>query len=230
MRLVRPSYTIVTPNVGDEMLQRIECAGRTCYKSEDKATPDSAREFCRKVIKRGHHSVIEHESISVRFVIDRGVSHELVRHRLCAFSQESTRFCDYVGGIQFVIPVWMPNVKAGEFNLELDNDSPAWFMCMGIAAPLTDAEMCWVSACNEAEANYKKLRAMGWTPQQARSVLPNSLKAEIVITANLREWRHIFSLRCVKTAHPQMREIMVPLLEELRQLIPVIFEDLPSFE
>ncbi len=95
MKLVKPSYEILTPIDGMKILHNIEVAGRTCYKSEDKITDDSAVEFCQKILKRGHLSVIEHESISVRFIIDRGVSHELVRHRLCAFSQESTRYCNY---------------------------------------------------------------------------------------------------------------------------------------
>jgi len=216
MILVKPSYEVLTPLDGFrgiDMLRRIEAAGRTCYKSEDKITEDSAVEFVRKVIKRGHLSVIEHESLSVRFVIDRGVSHELVRHRLCAFSQESTRYCDYEGGIQFVIPPWADNIFPGEI---IDIDEHDW---------AATADGWWAEACWAAEESYKKLRSLGWPPQQARSVLPNSLKTEIVTTANLREWRHIFSLRCATAAHPQIREVMIPLRSQLRQLLPVVFDE-----
>ena len=213
MFLVKPSYEILTPIDGVEMLRRIEAAGRTCYKSEEKITQDSAIEFVRKVIKRGHLSVIEHESLSVRFVIDRGVSHELVRHRLCAFSQESTRYCDYGGDdVTFVIPPGMDKLKPGRYQR---------------GDPLLDLDSCvgdWANALIYAEESYRKLRRAGWPPQDARAVLPNALKTEIVTTANLREWRHIFDLRCASAAHPQIREVMIPLRDELRQLIPVVFD------
>jgi len=213
MLLVKPSYEILTPIDGVEMLRRIEAAGRTCYKSEEKITQDSAIEFVRKVIKRGHLSVIEHESLSVRFVIDRGVSHELVRHRLCAFSQESTRYCDYGGDdVTFVIPPGMDKLKPGRYQR---------------GDPLLDLDSCvgdWANALIYAEESYRKLRRAGWPPQDARAVLPNALKTEIVTTANLREWRHIFDLRCASAAHPQIREVMIPLRDELRQLIPVVFD------
>ncbi len=201
MRLVKPSYEIRSlPS-----LDSIEDAGRTCYKSEG----DDPEGFCRKIIKREHESVLEHESVSVRFIIDRGVSHELVRHRLCAFSQESTRYCDYGGGhVVFVIPPWV-DIEPGEYN------SPM--------AGLADS--VWFAAMLHLETEYKRLRLMGWPPQQARSVLPNSLKTEIVVTANIREWRHIFKLRTASAAHPQMREVMIPLQEELRKLVPVVFDE-----
>jgi len=198
---------------GMDMLKRIEVAGRTCYKSEDAIIDDSAKEFVRKVIKRGHHSVIEHESVSVRFVIDRGVSHELVRHRLAAYSQESTRYCDYGGGhIKFIKPLWT-NIKPGIYKMHEAR-----------ACPLTDST--WIEAMLQAEWNYQSLRKLQWTPQQARSVLPNSLKTEIVATYNLREWRHVFNLRTAHAAHPQIREVMIPLCQEMRRLIPVVFDDL----
>ncbi|KKL78273.1 hypothetical protein LCGC14_2026500, partial [marine sediment metagenome] len=190
-------------------------------------------EFCRMVIRRGHLSVLEHESISVRFVIDRGVSHELVRHRLAAYSQESTRYCDYAGGVKFVIPPWI-GLEAGHYERgandrypgvwDIGRDGANW-QC-GFASLPIDTRV-WMFAMWSAEESYTSLRsASQWTPQQARSVLPNSLKTEIVMTANLREWRHVFSLRCAPSAHPQMREIMGPLLTSLRRQIPVIFDDL----
>jgi len=211
MLLVKPSYEILTKTNGMDILGRIEAAGRTCYKSEEKITSISAIQFVERIIKSKHHSQIEHESISVRFIIDRGVSHELVRHRLCAFSQESTRYCDYAGGhITFVVPPW---VEQGQ---------PEEFMTTRIKGfgPVIE----WKNGLLDTEYRYKALRNFGWTPQQARAVLPNSLKTEIIVTANLREWRHIFKLRCARAAHPQMREIMQPLLAEMQDRIPVIFD------
>lgn len=210
MYLVKPSFEILSEVDPQRMLQDIERAGRTCYKSEDMITPTSAEDFCRMVIRRGHESVIEHVSLSVLFIIDRGVSHELVRHRLCAFSQESTRYCDYSGEVTFVIPPWVL-IPPGKYvgDEEFDNDP---------------ASSRWLSSLAEAEEAYQRLREEGWSPQMARSVLPNSLKTEIVATANLREWRYIFKLRCPKAAHPQMREVMIPLQQEFRDELPPIFE------
>jgi len=212
MRIIYPYYRIeyITP----EPLKRIEQAGRTCYKSEDKITEESAEKFVRMVIKRGHESVIEHPYMTVRFVCDRGVTHEIVRHRLCAYSQESTRYCNYSGGVTFIIPPWS-KLKEGEvdyLNLQFD--------LMNLC------DTTWLNAMKYAELAYKSLLNFGQTPQQARAVLPNSLKTEIVWTANLREWRHIFKLRANKAAHPQMQEIMIPLLAEVKTKIPVIFEGL----
>lgn len=218
MRIIKPSYAIEKLDDGDEILRRIEIAGRTCYKSEDKTTPESAQKFVAMLLKRGHHSVIEHEYMTVRFICDRGVTHELVRHRLCAFSQESTRYCNYghVGEITVISPCffindgWDPEeyTKSAEFH----------------------RYTVWHKACKAAEKAYLDLLQDGTTPQEARSVLPNSLKTEIVTTANLREWRHIFTLRTSKAAHPQMRELMVPLLKDVQQRVPVLFDDIIPFE
>jgi thymidylate synthase (FAD) len=226
MFLVKPYHKVET-RLGQPFLKRIEKAGRTCYKSESQITQESAEGFCQKIINRGHLSVIEHESITVRFVIDRGVSHELVRHRLCAFSQESTRYCNYKGGVTFVIPPWC-SVAEGEYPTFRTQDGAR----VGGMAACSEAESAWATALAVAETTYLWLLKTGpagekgWSPQQARSVLPNSLKTEIVVTANLREWRHILKLRCAKTAHPQMREVMEPLLAVLKERIPVIFEDI----
>lgn len=212
MRLIKPSFEILRCPPGTEILQAIEECGRTCYKSEEKMTDDSALEFVRKIMKRKHVSVIEHEYVRVRFIIDRGVSHELVRHRLCSFSQESTRYCDYAGGhITFIVPPWVKKIQGEEIvTARLRGFGP-------------DIE--WHNSLIDIEYRYKSLRSRGWSPQQARSILPNSLKTEIVVTANLREWRHIFNLRCAKAAHPQMREVMIPLRDELRTRIPIIFDN-----
>ena len=221
MKLIKPSFEILNPKSvveGLQMLKKIEAAGRTCYKSEDKMTQDSSKEFVRMIIDRGHESVLEHEKASVRIICDRGVSHELVRHRLASFSQESTRYCNYSkdkhgNQLTFIIPEWM-NIKEGEYPKLLKKDfgsQDGWL---------------WGWMMREAELTYMELLENKWTPQQARSILPNSLKTEIVVSANLREWRLIFKQRTAKAAHPQMREIMIPLHKELSNRIPVVFENL----
>ena len=216
MFLVKPSFEILSMDVN--ALERIEVAGRTCDKSEVKMTSDSSLKFAESLLIRGHLSVIEHASAMVRFVVDRGVSHELVRHRLCAFSQESTRYCNYKGGVTFVIPSWIGVLEVGERNgEEVLRDWKVY---------LKGPTSLWVLSMARAEREYLDLLGMHWTPQQARSVLPNSLKTEIVVTANMREWRHIFDLRASKAAHPQMQEIMKPLLHEFAHRIPVLFGDI----
>ena len=198
MKIINANYHIETLIDGAEILKRIEKAGRTCYKSEDRITAESAEAFVRMLIERGHESVLEHESITVRFICDRGVSHEIVRHRLASYSQESQRYVRYNGDIEFINP-HMPNAKAYE---------------------------AWQELCERAEETYKELLSYGVQPQQARSVLPNSVRTELVMTANLREWRHFLKLRTAKAAHPQMRELTVPLLHELQERIPVVFDDI----
>ena len=212
MKLLKPYHCI--ENITPDPLAHIERAGRTCYKSEEKINEVSAEKFIRMIIKRGHETVLEHATMTVRFICDRGVTHEIVRHRLCAYSQESTRYCNYGGGVTFIIPPWT-ELKEGEYDPPL----------MEKAKP---SDFAWYKSMEEAEISYKFLLTLGWTPQQARAVLPNSLKTEIVCTANLREWRHIFRLRCSKAAHPQMRELMIPLLKEVKEKIPVIFEGIDS--
>jgi len=214
MKLVPPSFDILYPLYPDAsdwhaMLTRIEVAGRTCYKSEDRITPASAATFVEMLLKRGHHAMIEHGGdISVRFFVDRGVSHELVRHRIAAFAQESTRFCNY------------SKAKFGSEITFID------------ARPHLHRDMhaCWLGSLEDAETRYLHLVQHGVKPEIARSVLPNALKTEIVVTANVREWRHIFSLRTADAAHPQMREVMRPLLAEFRRRVPVLFDDVGTVE
>lgn len=205
MKIIPASYEILTPLDGEEILRTIELAGRVCYKSEDKITDGSAERFVRSIIERGHESVLEHVSLSVRFIVDRGVSHELVRHRVASFSQESTRYCNY---------------SKDRLGVEITVIAPCF------ANEDRDGYGHWVCACEDAEYRYFVLLNSGWTPQEARSVLPNSLKTEVVMTADLREWRHILRLRTDKAAHPSMREVMVPLLAELKERVPVIFDDI----
>lgn len=214
MILVKPSHSILSIyGLHGDPLKLIEVCGRTCYKSENKITADSEREFVKRLNNLGHHSVLEHSAMTVKFICDRGVSHELVRHRLCAFSQESTRYCNYYkGGVTFVIPPWVC-IKPGKYSYidlnELSEEDHEWSSCM-----------------YHSELAYTNLLNKGWSPQQARSVLPNSLKTEVCMTTNFREWKYIFNLRCSNAAHPQMRELMIPLLNECKERIPVIFDDL----
>lgn len=200
MKIINASYRIETSIDGKQILKRIEKAGRICYKSENRITEESAKAFVRMLIERGHESVLEHESITVRFICDRSISHEIVRHRLASYSQESQRYVRYNGDIEFINPR-MPNAKAYE---------------------------AWQELCERAEETYKELLSYGVQPQQARAVLPNSTKTEVVMTANLREWRHFLKLRTATAAHPQMRELTVPLLHELQRRIPVIFDDIQA--
>jgi thymidylate synthase (FAD) len=210
MKLVKANFKILTEIKGNEILTAIERAGRTCYKSEDSITKESVYKFIRMLINRGHESVLEHQSISVLFVCDRGVSHELVRHRLASFSQESTRYCNYA---------------KDKFGNECTFIIPPFFKSNEVEKSAKDEDE-WINAMNYAEKSYFSLLNLGWNPQQARSVLPNSLKTEIVVTANLREWRTIFKQRTSSAAHPQMRELMIPLLKEIKNKIPVIFDDI----
>jgi thymidylate synthase (FAD) len=214
MILVKPSFEVmeIMGLSGLDTLFLIEKAGRTCYKSEDKITPESTKTFVKTILSSGHESVIEHSAMTIKFICDRGVSHELVRHRLCAFSQESTRYVNYKGGCTFIIPPWC-RINSGNYE-------PTF----AISMPKADA--IWYRSMLGAEVFYKELLDQGWSPQQARSILPNSTKTEIVVTANFREWRHILKLRCGKAAHPQMRELMLPLLDRVKEIIPIIFDDI----
>ena len=209
MKIIKPSYEILTPisDGGIKELQHIEKIGRVCYKSEDRITDDgeSAKKFVKMLITNGHEAMIEHSSLSVKFVVDRGVSHELVRHRIASFAQESTRYCNY---------------SKDKFGNEITVIKPC-FWNEG-----TGFYECWKASCEQSERYYFELLNGGATPQQARTVLPNSLKTEITITANYREWRNFFKLRTAEASHPQMREVTIPLLKELKTLIPIIFDDI----
>lgn len=211
MKAIEAGYEILDPISVDgiEELKKIERAARTCYKSEDKITEDgsSARKMVAGLIKSGHEAMLEHGGLSVRFVCDRGVSHELVRHRMASFAQESTRYCNY---------------SKDKFGNELTFVMPTLYKDDFLDAEAFD---CWIETMKKCEESYMKLIKMGVSPQMARSVLPNSLKTEVVVTANWREWRHILSLRCAPDAHPDIRSLMINLLEELHDRIPVIFDD-----
>lgn len=219
MQIIKAGYEILDELKGSEILKKIERVARVCYKSEDKITEGSAEKMVKALVKSGHEAMLEHFSFSVKFICDRGVSHELVRHRIASFAQESTRYCNYGskgGEITVIEPCYL---LVDGVSISVDN----WSECYG----------AWVHSCEEAEKSYLRMLADGATPQEARAVLPNSLKTEIVVTANLREWRHFFKLRACGTTgkpHPQMLEVAVPLLKEIKSLIPVVFDDLEPLE
>lgn len=208
MQAIKPYTQIYKDFDGQKVLQKIEAAARTCYKSEGKIQEGSAAKLVAGLIKSGHEAMLEHASVTVKFVVDRGISHELVNNKLASFAQESTRYCNYSkddfgSEITFIIPDY------------LEYKSEGWNI--------------WKESMKQAEDAYFKMLDFGLSPQQARAVLPNSLKTEVVMTANLREWRHFFKLRALGTTgkpHPQMLEVAVPLLEDMKNLIPVVFDDL----
>ncbi len=198
MKIVYPDVTVYLDKSPKDIYKAIERAGRICYKSEDKITENSHEDFIRGLIKRGHEAVIEHESVTVKIICDRGVTHELVRHRIGSYCQESTRYVNYKEGIEVIMP---PSLTGKEVFI-------------------------WTEAMKQCQDAYKELIELGVKPQIARGVLPNSLKTEIMVTFNLREWRHFFKLRCAATAHPQMREVANLILNEMREYIPLFFEDI----
>lgn len=205
MKIIEPNVEFITPIDGNVILKRIEQCGRVCYKSEDKIAEESAEKFIQNIIKRGHESVLEHCSFTLKFTCDRGVSHEIVRHRIASFSQESTRYCNY---------------SNDSFGNEITVIEPCYLKDKSQAVKDT-----WKTACEEAEKFYFAL-LHNCSPQEARAVLPNSLKTEVVMTANLREWRHFFKLRCSPAAHPQMREVAIKALNMCKDKIPIIFDDI----
>ena len=205
MKIIKPSVKFITPLNGVAVISRLEECGRVCYKSEGNITEDSAVKFLKGIIDSGHESVIEHCGFTVKFICDRGVSHEIVRHRLASYSQESTRYCNY---------------SKDKFGSEITVIEPCFL------EPGTKAYDRWKEACNDAEDAYFDLLEWGCTPQEARAVLPNSLKTELVMTANVREWRHFLRLRCSKAAHPQMREVATLVLREFYKKLPVLFDDI----
>jgi thymidylate synthase (FAD) len=211
MKIINAGYEFITPIDGDVILKRIEQAGRVCYKSEENITKDSAIKFAQNILKRGHEAVLEHCSFTVKFIVDRGVSHEIVRHRVASYCQESTRYCNY---------------SKDKFGNEITVIRPCFWREDEDENKEHIKFAVWKRSMAEAESAYFELLHMGATPQEARAVLPNSLKTEVVMTANIREWRHFFMLRVSPAAHPQMREVAIPLLKECQEKIPVLFDDI----
>lgn len=202
MKLIEQSHEILRL---PENLKMIERVARTCYQSQDKIKEGSDIKLVDMLLNRGHFAMIEFEEVIVRFITNRGVTHELVRHRLCSFAQESTRYVKYDGEMEFIKPVWWSTSTEKQQNTFINN-------------------------LVTSEFDYQYLLASGWQPQQAREVLPNALKTEINVKANVREWRHIFKLRCSKKAHPQIRALMLALLVDLRNKIPLVFDDIEGKE
>lgn len=235
MNIIKAGYQIMDDIDAKDIYKKIESAGRTCYKSENKITDESAEKFVRALIKRGHEAMLEHASMTVKFITDRGISHEMVRHRIASYAQESTRYCNY---------------SSDKFDKEITVIHPCFFEDIPITRrqsivdyldgilkevpgkDLTDHEKAfaeWYMTCRHCENGYFAMLEYGCTPQEARGVLPTNLKTEIVVTANMREWRHILNLRAVGTTgapHPQIVEVIQPLLMELRTKLPAIFGDL----
>ena len=205
MRIIKPYVEIIDEIDGAEVIKKIERIGRVCYKSENRISEDSSKGFVHRLIERGHESVIEHEKVTAKFVCDRGVSHEIVRHRLASYSQESTRYCNY---------------SKEKFGKEITVIKPVFW------DENSSEYKKWYRYMIDAEKTYFELIDEGAKPQEARSVLPNSLKTEIVVTMNLREWRHFFKLRTSKAAHPQMQEVACIALTKMKELIPVVFDDI----
>ena len=210
MRVINAGYEIISDLNGAEILKHIERCARVCYKSEDRITDGSAEKMVAALIRSGHEAMLEHYSFTVKFICDRGVSHELVRHRIASFAQESSRYCCYA---------------KDKFGKELTFINPCFW------EPNSDNYARWFHEMNEAEKTYLAMIESGATPEQARDILPMSIKTEIVMTANLREYRHFFKLRAEGVTgkpHPQMLEITIPFLKELKQKIPVVFDDIMS--
>lgn len=207
MKIIPASVEFMTPIDGQAILKHLEACGRVCYKSEDKIEDGSAEKFLAGIIKRGHEAVLEHYSFTVKFIVDRGVSHEIVRHRMASYCQESTRYCNY---------------GKDKFGSEITVIEPCFWGTMDKLL----AYNVWYYACEAAEKDYFALLDNGATPQEARDVLPHSVKTEVVMTANIREWRHFLKLRCSRAAHPQIREVAIKLLHKLQELVPVLFDDI----
>ena len=210
MRVINAGYEIISDLNGAEILKHIERCARVCYKSEDRITDGSAEKMVAALIRSGHEAMLEHYSFTVKFICDRGVSHELVRHRIASFAQESSRYCCYA---------------KDKFGKELTFINPCFW------EPDSDNYARWFHEMDEAEKTYLAMIESGATPEQARDILPMSIKTEIVMTANLREWRHFLKLRAEGVTgkpHPQMLEITIPFLNELKQKIPVVFDDIMS--
>ena len=211
MNVTKPSVEIIDMKDYDEIIKKIEKIGRVCYKSESNISDGSAERFITNILKRGHESVIENEAITVRMICDRGITHEIVRHRIASYSQESTRYCNYAGD-KFGNEITVIDIANGfEYDLNKETDLKKY--------------EAWMRAMKNAEKSYFEMLALGATPQEARSVLPNSLKTEIVMTMNLRAWRNFFRLRCDHHAHPQMREVANIALQIFKEKLPIFFSD-----
>lgn len=206
MILVDPSVEIITPISGEEIIKHIEQCGKVCYKSEDTIKDGSCNTFVKKILESEHESVVEHFSVTVRFTCSRACSHQLVRHRIASYSQESQRYVNY---------------SRGKFGNQITFIKPLDFDSMTI-----EQQFKYKIALEDSERSYMSLISLGLKPQQARGVLPNDTKTEVIVTMNLRSWRHFFKLRTDKHAQLEIRTLASNLLNEFKANIPVVFEDL----
>lgn len=225
MKVLKAQAYVLTKISQDQVMGHLESAGRICYKSEDNIKPGSAAVLVRNLITQGHESVLEHIKVSALVICDRSISHQIVRHRLASYSQESQRYCNYSkekfdGHVRFIIPTWLEN----EENLIKD------MLVFGYSKQISSQASRWVKSMLSAERNYQDLLSQGWLPEQARVVLPNSTKTELIMSMNLREWRHFLKLRTSKSSDPQIRNLALKLLEDFNSYLPVIFEDIPYEE
>lgn len=220
MKLIKPKVEILDTLIGEQIINRIATVARTCYKSESSSTPSKDEALVKRLIESKHEAMLEFVDVTVKFTCDRGVSHELVRHRLASFAQESTRYCNYSkdkfnNELTFIIPSWLDwkeeTVHKGDFEKS--------------GSESIDSQLFIHNLLN-AEETYLRLIKEGWTAEKARMVLPMSIKTEINMKANLREWRHFFKLRCHKTAHPDIRVLALDLLKQMHEQIPIVFDDL----
>ena len=189
-----------------DLLKSIEKIARVCYKSEEKITKDSAKTMITFLKENGHLSIFEHFNLTARFITNRGVTHELVRHRIAEYSQESTRYCNYSlekfgNQISVILPVWFEKINIG----------------------IVQHYNVWVAAMKASESYYFQLLDLGQKPQQARGVLPIDLKTEIITTMNLRQWWHVFNLRLDLKSHPQMIALMNQWYSILHGELPFLF-------
>ena len=201
MKFVKPEVSCNYPENPISMLRRLERAGRISHKSEDNITEDSYKSFLKMLIKLGHESVLEHATLTVHAITERGISHEIVRHRIGSYTQESTRYCNYAN-----------DKFDGELTLIASDDI------------LDDSYalecLLYIETC------YRHLIKKGIRPEMARDILPNCLKTEIIMTYNIRSWRHFFKERLNKNAHPKIRELAMLLLKDFHKNIPVLFDDI----
>lgn len=204
MKIIEPSVSLLT-SLSLETLKSIETAARTCYKSEANIDENSAVKMVQKLISKGHDATLEFADATFRVVCDRGVTHEIVRHRIASYAQESTRYCNYA---------------KDKFGNELTFIRPCFW------AENSPLYQSWYNSMKQAENTYLNMISEGATPQEARSVLPNSLKTEICVKMNMRQWRHFLNLRCAKDAHPQMRQIAFMILDVFRTVIPELVSDI----
>lgn len=254
MKLIKSKVEILDKINGDEVITKLARVARTCYKSEDASTLEKDKRLVENLIKSGHEAMIEFFDVTVKFTCDKGTSHQIVRHRMASYAQESSRYCDYSkdkfgNELTFIIPSWI-DLPEGEYMWEDQNP----LLTAGLSieeAGYDDSSDLWIKDSNGngyleykrhyngwmeteafmhalqvAESDYMSLLKLGWKAQQARMVLPMSIKTELNMKANLREWRCFFKLRCDTAAHPDMRKLALDLLEQMHSLIPVVFDDI----